>query len=179
MISFQNGHGHTTILNVDVVLFFSTMVWIFFLIMVYMTVYPKIMRKGSSLIIGEYRHSDPCIIVQFSYNQAVAVGMNEDLIYTPIINQIAQNQLQNYIIPKLYGKIWLTDCQHRFPVEIQFCSQIRIPYLVIILTYTYQNQILFSIQKFMMTKVISMNAMNTLLYYKKRSMMINFKENFN
>lgn len=85
MISFQNGHGHTTILNVDVVLFFSTMVWIFFLIMVYMTVYPKIMRKGSSLIIGEYRHSDPCIIVQFSYNQAVAVGMNEDLIYIRLL----------------------------------------------------------------------------------------------
>lgn len=149
--------------------FFQRWYGFFFLIMVYMTVYPKIMRKDSSLIIGEYRHSDPCIIVQFSYNQAGAVGMNEDLIYTPIINQIAQNQLQNYIIPKLYGgKIWLTDCQHRFPVEIQFCSQIRIPYLVIILTYTYQNQILFSIQKFMMTKVISMNAMNTLLYYKKK-----------
>lgn len=31
----------------------------------------------------------------------------------------------------------------------------------------------------MMTKVISMNAMNTLLDYKKRSMMINFKENSN
>lgn len=36
-------------------MFFSTNVWIFFLIMVYMTVYPKIMRKDSSLIIGEYR----------------------------------------------------------------------------------------------------------------------------
>lgn len=31
----------------------------------------------------------------------------------------------------------------------------------------------------MMTKVISMNAMNTLLDFKKRSMMINFKENSN
>lgn len=63
MISFQNGHGHTTILNVDVVFFFQRWYGFFFLIMVYMTVYPKIMRKGSSLIIGEYRHSDPCIIV--------------------------------------------------------------------------------------------------------------------
>lgn len=64
MISFQNGHGHTTILNVDVVFcFFQRWYGFFFLIMVYMTVYPKIMRKDSSLIIGEYRHSDPCIIV--------------------------------------------------------------------------------------------------------------------
>lgn len=64
MISFQNGHGHTTILNVDVgFFFFNDGMDFFFLIMVYMTVYPKIMRKGSSLIIGEYRHSDPCIIV--------------------------------------------------------------------------------------------------------------------
>lgn len=76
--------------------FFQRWYGFFFLIMVYMTVYPKIMRKGSSLIIGEYRHSDPCIIVQFSYNQAVAVGMYEDLIYiyTSIDNQ---KQLQNYI----------------------------------------------------------------------------------
>lgn len=63
MISFQNGHGHTTILNVDVGFFFQRWYGFFFLIMVYMTVYPKIMRKDSSLIIGEYRHSDPCIIV--------------------------------------------------------------------------------------------------------------------